>query len=170
MNNAVTTPVIAMIAALSRNRVIGRDGDLPWHLPADLKHFKATTLGKPVIMGRKTFDSIGKALPGRRNIVISQSRTAWPDGVIGVPSLDQAVAEAGAADPAEIMIIGGGSVYRAALERASRLYLTEVDVEIDGDTLFPEVPDGAWREISRRRVPANGAPYALTFRILERRP
>lgn len=137
---------LAMIAAMSRNRVIGRDNALPWHISADLKHFKRTTLGKPVVMGRKTFESIGRPLPGRTNIVVTRQKDYRPDGVRVATSTASALAladEVAAADGAdEVMVIGGEQLYRSLLPHAERLYLTEVDAEVEGDAFFPELDSG----------------------------
>jgi len=139
---------ISMIAAMANNSVIGADNDMPWHLPADLKHFKSVTLGKPVIMGRKTYQSIGRALPGRTNIVISKDADAAFEGAIAVQTIENALISAGDVD--EVMIIGGGSIYQACLPIATRLYLTFIDLQVDGDTYFPDYINSAdWREIER---------------------
>ncbi len=138
---------LSLIVAMTPERVIGRDNGLPWHLSADLKHFKATTMGKPVVMGRKTFESIGRALPGRHNIVITSNPDFLAEGITSVPSLDAATQAAG--DVAEIMIIGGAQLYAAALPMADRLYLTCVQANIDGDTFFPEVDWSHWRQVQR---------------------
>lgn len=131
---------ISLIAAMSSNMVIGKDNKIPWHLPEDMKFFRAVTMGKPVIMGRKTFESIGKALPGRRNIVLSRSMTSLPNhpDVEVYQFLDEALASC-VGEP-EAMVIGGAEVYRQAVEVADRLYLTFIDMEVDGDTFFPEPP------------------------------
>jgi dihydrofolate reductase len=134
---------IAMIAAMANNRVIGKDNKMPWHLPEDLRHFKATTLSKPVVMGRKTFESIGRPLPGRHNIVISRNSQLSIDGVTCVQSFDDAVAAAGDCD--EIVVIGGGQLYQQLLPKADILYLTLIDLDVDGDTLFPDWDDGSWQ-------------------------
>ncbi|OAN18999.1 diacylglycerol kinase [Photobacterium jeanii] len=127
---------ISMIAAMANDRVIGKDNAMPWHLPADFAWFKRSTLGKPIVMGRKTFESIGRPLPGRHNIVISRNPEFQADGVTVVADIDAAIAAAG--DVAEVMIIGGGSIYQACLPKADQLYLTFIDAEVDGDTRFPE--------------------------------
>lgn len=149
----MSQPRIAMIAALANNRVIGRDNTLPWHISADLKHFKRTTLGKPIIMGRKTFESIGRPLPGRPNIVVSRRANFQPEGVSVVDNAEQAVAlgravaiEEGAE---EVMVIGGEQLYRSLLPLAQRLYLTEVHCDIEGDAWFPPL-DAGWREVERQ--------------------
>lgn len=144
-------PRLTIIAALARNGVIGRANRMPWHIPEDLKRFKALTLGHPVIMGRKTFESIlatlGKALPGRENIVVTRSRDFAPTGCRVVQSFDEALAATGAA--AEVFVIGGAEIYALALPVANRLQLTEVDSAIVGDTYFPDFRRGVWREVSR---------------------
>ncbi len=128
---------ISMIAAMAKNRVIGMNNKMPWHLPADLKHFKAVTLGKPVVMGRKTYESIGKALPGRTNIVITSNKSySLPDAKVA-DSCDKAIKLA-AEQSKEVMIIGGGKIYETMLPKADRLYLTFIDLAVDGDTYFPD--------------------------------
>jgi dihydrofolate reductase len=157
---------ITLVAAMARGRVIGRDGDMPWHLPADLTHFKAVTLGHPVIMGRRTWDSIGRALPGRRNLVISRSAPSLPDGVECHGSLEAALAAC--SGESAVMIIGGGEIYRQALPQANRLVLTLIDAEIDGDTHFPAVDWARWRVSRHRRRPADEAnAHAMQFVELE---
>ncbi len=132
---------------MARNGVIGRNGDLPWRLPADLKHFKAMTMGKPIVMGRKTWESIGKPLPGRENIVVTRDRGYVAPGGRVSHTLDEALAAAGAVP--EIMVIGGAQLYALAMPRATRLYLTRVDADISGDTLFPPLEPGRWRLVRR---------------------
>lgn len=144
----VAIPRIALIAALDRNHAIGRDGDMPWHLPADLKRFKALTLGKPILMGRKTALSIGRALPGRRNLVLTRQSDAPYDDQEVVASLDAAIIACADAD--ELMVIGGGEIYALTLPRATRLYLTWIDTEAaDPDTFFPTFDLSEWIETSR---------------------
>lgn len=133
--------IISLIAALAVDRVIGMENAMPWHLPADLAWFKRQTLNKPVIMGRKTFESIGKPLPGRVNIVVSH-HPGEHAGVIWVSSPQQALKAAGEAD--EVMVIGGGTLYDAFLAQADRLYLTHIDAEVDGDTWFPDYEPDEW--------------------------
>ena len=138
---------ISLIAALDRNRAIGRDGAMPWHLPDDLKRFKQLTLGKPVLMGRKTAQAIGRALPGRRNLVLTRGSLAPFAGQETVASLDAAIAAAG---DAELMVIGGGEVYALALPRAMRMHLTHVDcIAENADAFFPAFDARAWREVAR---------------------
>ena len=151
-------PQIALIAAVAANGVIGRDGEMPWHIPEDLRRFKQTTMGNPVIMGRRTYDSIAAQLdgplPGRHNIVLSRSDPDLHEGVVVTDSIDAAMSEAEAvcalADDAEqIFVIGGATVYEGFLDRADELVLTELDDDYAGDTEFPDWNDDAWREVSR---------------------
>jgi dihydrofolate reductase len=144
--------VISLIVAASTNNVIGAKGDLPWRLSADLKRFKALTMGKPIVMGRKTYESIGRPLPGRQNIVITRQDNYAPEGCTVVQSVDAAIA---AANAPEIMIIGGGHIYEAFMPMAERIYLTRVDADIDGDTYFPEISGDRWREVARQEQAAD---------------
>lgn len=164
---------VALIVAAASNGVIGRNNQLPWYLPNDLKYFKQATLGKPVVMGRKTFESIGKPLPGRTNIVITRQSDWNFEGVKVVNTLEQAlelaesIAEIDAAE--ELMVIGGAEIYRAAFERADRLYLTRVHAEVEGDAFFPEVRDTDWRQLACEDFAAEGPnPYDYSFVVLER--
>ncbi len=163
---------VALVAAVAKNRVIGAGGALPWHISADLKRFKQITMGKPVVMGRKTFESIGRPLGGRANIVISANPDYHLTGVTVVSSfadalkLAQTIAEAN--EDGEVMVIGGAQVYHDALVRADRLYLTEVDAEYDGDVFFPELPEGQWREVAREDHPATDDEPGYSFVVLER--
>ena len=158
---------ISVIAAMSENRVIGRDGALPWHLPADLARFKSITTGHAVIMGRKTFESVGKPLPNRRTIVITRNNDYQCAGVFIAHSLDEALDHAARED--EIFILGGEAVYRIALPRADRLYLTIVHATIEGDTYFPRFDFDDWKlvEDERHEVDDRHA-YAFSFRRYER--
>lgn len=157
---------VVLVAAMARNRVIGDAGGMPWHLPADLKHFKTVTMGHPVIMGRRTFESIGRPLPGRCNIVISRSRPELPDGVLRAGSLNAAIELAGAD---QVMVIGGGQIYRQALGRADRLELTLIDALVEGDTTFPQWPRADWRLVKMQARPADEAnPHHLVFVTFER--
>ena len=131
--------IISMIAAMADNRIIGKDNQMPWHLPADFAWFKRCTMGKPVVMGRKTYESIGRPLPGRLNIVISRDETLKVEGVTTVTSIEQALDVAG--DVEEVMIIGGGAIYAACLPMANKLYVTHIEAAIDGDTQFPDWGD-----------------------------
>lgn len=161
---------IAMIAAMAENRVIGADNDMPWHLPADLKHFKQTTLGKPVIMGRKTYESIGKALPGRLNIVISTRADYELDDAVVVSTPEAALQRAKQETVEEIMVIGGGTIYALFLPLATRLYLTEIDLCVEGDTQFPDYQaDAKWSVVdSQQHEPDEKNRHAYRFITLER--
>ena len=152
---------------MSENGVIGRDGTLPWKLPADLAHFKAVTLGHPIIMGRKTYESIGRPLPGRRNIVLSSRDDFSPPGAEVVRSLDQALALC--QGETEVFVIGGGSLFKAALPRANRLYLTLVQAEVAGDVMFPPMNASHWRLVSETFRPSDrDHAYPLSFKLYER--
>lgn len=154
---------LSIIVAMAKGRVIGRHGTLPWHYSEDLKHFKRTTLGHPIIMGRKTFESIGRALPKRRNIVVSRTMREAPEGIELCESLGAAIELAGTSDD-QAFVIGGARIYEEALQRATRLYVTEIDVEVEGDVFFPELPEGRFREVERRAGDTEG----LTFVTFER--
>ena len=161
---------IAIIAAVARNGVIGDAGGLPWRLSTDMKRFRELTLGKPVIMGRKTFDTIGGPLKGRTNIVVSRNSALAPAGVTVVPTLEKALATArGVAADAEIMVIGGGELYAASLGLADRLYITHVEATPPGDTHFPAIDPGTWQVVSSETVPAGERDSVrTTFVIYER--
>lgn len=153
-------PTLTLIVARARNGVIGANNAIPWHLPEDLKHFKATTLGHPIIMGRKTFESIGRALPGRRNIVVSRNPNAAFPGAQAARSLDDAIAQC--ADSADAFVIGGAQLYREALPRADRLIVTEVDLEPQGDVHFPPIDPGQWRLTGRsEQVASSGVRFSI---------
>ncbi|MCW8934634.1 MAG: type 3 dihydrofolate reductase [Gammaproteobacteria bacterium] len=137
--------IISLIAALDKNRLIGTDNGMPWHLPADFKHFKEITMGKPVIMGRKTFESIGRPLPGRQNIVISRKGFV-ADGVTSADSIDSALQLV--SNEKEVMIIGGAKIYQQMIDKADRLYLTHVDAECNGDAWFPDFQKDDWNIIN----------------------
>lgn len=157
---------ISMIAAMANNRVIGKDNQMPWHLPADFAWFKRCTMGKPVVMGRKTYQSIGRPLPGRHNIVISRDPSVSFPGTTVVSSIDEAFKLV--AGEAEVMIIGGGSIYTSCLEKADRLYLTHIDLEVEGDTQFPDWGDG-WQESFSENYSADEKNrFDMRFTILDR--
>jgi dihydrofolate reductase len=163
---------VSLIVAMAEGGVIGRAGRLPWHLPADMARFKRLTMDHHLIMGRRTWESIGRALPGRRMLVVSRRATelALPEGVRGVGSLEEALAIAEQAGDDEAFVAGGGAIYRDALPRADRLYLTWVRAEVTGDTFFPAVDPGEWREVAREEVAADDRnPHATTFTVFERR-
>jgi dihydrofolate reductase len=162
---------VALVAALARNRVIGRRNELPWRLPEDLRRFKTLTMGHPVVMGRKTHESIlgaiGRPLPGRLSIVVTRSPDYAAPGCVVATSLEAALAAAGAAE--DIFVIGGAEIYRAALARADRLHLTEIDADYEGDAWFPALPPGRWREVSREsRVHGAEFPHDHAFVVYER--
>jgi len=136
--------ILSIIAAMDRNQLIGNNNQLPWHLPADFAHFKAKTMGKPILMGRKTFESIGRPLPGRTNIVLSRNPDLQFDGAVCVHSLQGAITAA--ADAAEMMIIGGSTIYEMLLPQVDRMYLTYVDGEFEGDAWFPAFDLSQWQE------------------------
>lgn len=138
--------ILSLIAAMSNNRVIGKNNTLPWHLPADLKHFKNMTLGKPIIMGRRTFESIGKPLPGRQNIIMTRDKNYHATGCTIIHSFEQIKSST---DAPEIMVIGGAELYTQLLSQAQRLYLTFIHADFEGDRYFPEWQTNQWQEISR---------------------
>ncbi|WP_286263250.1 type 3 dihydrofolate reductase [Thalassotalea atypica] len=160
--------VLSMIVAHANNRIIGKDNDMPWHLPADLVYFKKTTLGKPVIMGRKTYESIGRPLPGRQNIVISRDVEYRADGIEVVNSVEEALKVAGGAE--EVMVIGGGAIYEHCLPTANRLYITHICADIEGDTQFPVYDtQHDWRLLSSEKRSADEKnSYDLNFCVYER--
>lgn len=158
---------LTLIAARARNGVIGRNNQMPWKIPGEQAYFKRMTMGHPIVMGRKTWESIGRPLPGRRNIVITRDRAYSAIGADVVGSLDEALSLAGAAD--EIFVIGGGQLYAEAMSRASRLLLTEIDADFDGDTFMPAPDRTQWRETSRENHPPTGdRAFGYSFVVYER--
>jgi dihydrofolate reductase len=158
---------VSIIVAMAANRVIGHENRLPWHLPADLQHFKQITMGKPIVMGRKTFESIGRPLPGRTNIVITRNENYSAGGCVVVHSLNEAMRAAG--DSEEVMVIGGAEFYRQVLPYAGTLYLTCVEGEFEGDAYFPELADDEWREVASEAHAADEKnPHAYRFITLQR--
>jgi dihydrofolate reductase len=162
---------LSLIVAVSRNGVIGLNNQLPWHLPEDLKYFKSVTMGKPIVMGRKTYDSIGRPLPGRTNIVITRDPAWHAPGVEVAQSLEAALAlgkkACEAAGAEEIMVIGGEQIYRMCIENADRLYLTQVDAEVEGDAFFPGIDLNAWHQVDMK-LPATTDTHPYRFLILDR--
>ncbi|EPN8226014.1 type 3 dihydrofolate reductase [Vibrio alginolyticus] len=158
--------IISMIAAMADNRIIGKDNQMPWHLPADFAWFKRCTMGKPVVMGRKTYESIGRPLPGRLNIVISRDETLKIEGVTTVTSIEQALDVAG--DVEEVMIIGGGAIYASCLPMANKLYVTHIEVAIDGDTQFPDWGDEFKETYSEMYQADEKNAYNMRFTVLEK--
>ncbi|MDQ2913430.1 MAG: dihydrofolate reductase [Chloroflexota bacterium] len=158
---------IAFVVARDRRGVIGKDGRLPWRLPDDMKHVRELTVGKPLIMGRRTFDSIGKPLPDRTSIVLTRDPAFRCDGCLVARTPDEALALAG--DAAEVIVFGGAGVFKDFLPRADRIYMTEVDTDATGDTYFPRLDSKEWREVSRTPHPADSRhPFAFSFVTLER--
>ncbi len=166
---------VSIVAARSENNIIGRGQDIPWHLPADLTHFKNLTSGHTIVMGRKTFDSIGRALPSRRTIVITHNTVIDDPDVTVASSLEEALRVAvddpyESDVPVEIFIVGGGEIYGHAIPRAEKMFLTRVHAEIEGDVRFPEFRDEEWECISAERHPADAKnPFDYTFEVWERR-
>jgi dihydrofolate reductase len=161
LNN--TAPKLMMIVAMAKNRMIGKDNQMPWHLPDDLKYFKAQTLNKPVIMGRKTFESIGsRPLPNRRNLVISRNPDFSATGIEVYDSVEKALASA--SESPEVVIMGGAQIYMQWIDKVDRLLITEVDAAPEGDAFFPEIDHQAWLALSRQHHPADERhAYAFDF-------
>ena len=163
----MTGPLIVLVAAMDRNHAIGKGNDLPWRLPDDLKRFKALTLGKPVLMGRKTAQSLGRALPGRTNLVLTRSGQAPFDGMRAVRSIEDAMQVARDESAAELCVIGGGEIYALTLPFADRLDLTHVDTVVeDADAFFPEFDASGWKAVSRR-VHATDERHAFAFEFVD---
>jgi dihydrofolate reductase len=160
--------IVSLIVAVGRQDEIGKAGKMPWHLPADLKHFKRNTLGKPVLMGRKTLEAIGRPLPERRNLVLTRDAAFHAQGCETVTSLEAAM-QATATAP-ELMVIGGGEVYRLAWARADRVYLTRIQAGVEGaDTFFPRLEPGQWREVSREEHGSDEKnPFDYAFSVFDR--
>ena len=160
---------ISLVVAAASNNAIGKDGKMPWHLPADMKHFKNITWGMPVVMGRKTFESLGKPLTGRKNIVITR-QTGWKaNGAIGVQSIEDAFFVAQQADVNEIMVIGGDEIYKTLFDKAKRIYLTRVEAEPEADTFFPVLLREQWRLISQQNFEADEKNlFNYSFQIWDR--
>ena len=162
---------ISLIVAVSRNGAIGLNNQLPWYLPEDLKYFKSVTMGKPLIMGRKTFDSIGRPLPGRANIVLTRDPQWTSDGVEVVQSVEQALVAGEiaceVADVDEIMVIGGEQIYRMTIDLADRIYLTQVDVDVEGDAFFPNIDLNNWSQTSVK-LPESIDKHPYQFLVLDR--
>ena len=163
----MTSPIITLIAARARNGVIGRNNQIPWKIPGEQAYFKRMTMGSPIVMGRKTWESIGRALPGRRNIVVTRDRTYLATGADVVGSMDAALLLAG--DVEQVFIIGGGQLYAAAMPRASRVLLTEIDADFDGDTFMPALDRKQWHETGREdHPPTSDRPFGFSFVVYER--
>lgn len=164
---------LSLVVAVSKNGVIGRAGGLPWRLSTDLKRFKSITMGKPIVMGRKTWESVGKALPGRLNIVVTRDPDYRAEGAKVAASLNEALSlakEGAAPDCTEICIIGGGGIFREAMPRADRLYVTHVQADIEGDTFFPEVDEEIWRPVTSEEFPVGEKDiYPTRYVVYQRR-
>lgn len=161
---------ISIVAAVSRNGVIGADGGVPWHIPSDMRSFVTITMGKPLVMGRKTWESLKGALPGRTNIVVTRREDYGADGAVVVHSPEEAVeaARRAAGEPGEVMVAGGSSIYEAFLPAADRMYLSRVDADVEGDTRFPEVDWEEWRTVHEVRVDREEDEHPYTFMVLRR--
>ncbi|WP_276496562.1 dihydrofolate reductase [Pontibacter litorisediminis] len=162
--------MIAIVVAAAENNVIGKDNDLIWYLPADLKHFKRLTMSHPMIMGRKTFEAIGKPLPGRTSIIITSQRDYKAEGCVVVHSLEEAIAKGSELDPEQVSIIGGANVYQQALPLTDKVYLTRVHHSFEGDVYFPELPEKEWQVVEQEHhEPDEKNKYSYTFLTLERK-
>lgn len=174
MNEFVSEMKVSMIVAVAENGVIGNNNQLPWYLPEDLKYFKRVTMGKPIVMGRKTFESIGKPLPGRTNIIVTRNKNYSAEGIKVVTSIKEAIALANdiaVLDGAnELMVIGGAQLYADILDEVDRLYFTEVHAEVEGDAFFPNLDQSKWEEVAREKYLAEGPnSYDYSFVVLDRR-
>jgi len=162
--------IVSAIVATAKNNIIGKDNDIPWYLPADLKYFKKTTLHHHIIMGRNSFESIGRPLPKRTNIVVTRNPFYVATGCIVVHSIEEGLEIAQNNEETEAFIIGGAQIYKQSMDLWDRLYLTEVDLEVEGDTAFPELDPSAWKEVSREAHAADEKnEHDYVFRVLERR-
>jgi dihydrofolate reductase len=162
--------IISLLVAAAENNVIGRNNDLPWHLPNDLKYFKNTTWGMPLIMGRKTFESFRKALKGRTNIVITRQQDWKAEEVIVAKDLPEAMSIAEETDAREVFVIGGGEVFRQVFKEAHKIYITRVHADVTGDVYFPEIKESEWRMISNRPMPKDSRhAFDYSFQIWERK-
>lgn len=160
--------MISFIVAMDKNRVIGKDNQLPWHLPADLKYFKKITMGHPIVMGRKTHESIGKPLPGRENIIVTRNNTYTADGCIVIHSMDELLQLKERAG--EVFVIGGAELFHTLFPYADRLYITQIEHEFEGDTYFPQYKEEDWRLVSSvKGIKDESNPYDYFFNLYERR-
>ncbi|MGQ0738480.1 MAG: type 3 dihydrofolate reductase [Bacteroidota bacterium] len=160
---------ISLIVAAATNNAIGKDGKMPWRLPNDMKHFKNITWGMPVVMGRKTFESLGKVLPGRKNIIISRQPGWKADGTVVVKSIEDALFVARETDAKEVMVVGGGEIYKALFDKASRIYLTRVEAEPEADTFFPSLDPKQWWLVNQKNHEADEKnAYNYSFQTWER--
>lgn len=163
--------MLSHIVAASENNIIGSKNELPWHLANDFKYFKNKTWGMPVIMGRKSFESLKKALPGRINIVVTNKTNWQPDGIYVANSIDHAIEKAKESDAKEIFIIGGGEIFKQTIDIISRIYLTRVHATVEGDTFYPEIKKEKWNLVDEQSFPADDKNnYAYTFQVWEKNP
>ena len=163
--------MLSHIVATSENNVIGSHNELPWNLPNDFKYFKNKTWGMPVIMGRNTFESLKKSLPGRINIVVTKKRDWHPEEVFVSNNIESAIEKAKESDAKEIFIIGGGEIFKQTMDKVSRIYITRVHIKADGDTFYPQINTAEWAKISSRSFPADEKNnYAYTFEVWEKDP
>ena len=161
--------IISFVVAAATNNGIGKDGKMPWHLPNDMKHFKNVTWGMPVVMGRKTFESLGKVLPGRKNIVITRQPGWDVKGTVAVKSIEDALFVAKQTDAKEVMVIGGGEIYKALFEKAKRIYLTRVEAEPEADTFFLPLDPKQWWLVNQKNHEADEKnPFNYSFQTWER--
>ncbi|HUR65207.1 MAG TPA: dihydrofolate reductase [Chitinophagaceae bacterium] len=161
--------IISFVVAAANNNGIGKDGKMPWHLPNDMRHFKNVTWGMPVVMGRKTFESLGKVLPGRKNIVITRQPGWKVDGTVGVKTIEDALFVAKEADANEVMVIGGGEIYKALFDKAKRIYMTRVEANPEADTFFPAITSKDWHLMSQQDHEADEKnAYNYSFQVWER--
>jgi dihydrofolate reductase len=161
--------IISLVAAAASNNAIGKDGKMPWHLPSDMKHFKNVTWGMPVLMGRKTFESLGKVLVGRKNIVISRQPGWKQEGTVVVKTIEDGLFVAKETDAKEVMVIGGGEIYKTLFEKANRIYLTRVEAEPEADTFFPHIDPAHWYLVSQKNHEADEKnAYNHSFQVWER--
>ena len=160
---------ISLVVAAAENNAIGKEGQMPWHLPNDMKHFKNITWGMPVIMGRKTYETIGKPLKGRKNIVITRQKGMNREGIIVVNSFEDALFVAKATDAKEAMVIGGGEIYRTAFDKTKRIYMTRIKAVVEGDTFFPVIDPKTWHLVSKVDHPADDKnPFEYSFQVWEK--
>ncbi len=161
--------IITLVVAAARNNAIGKDNKLLWHLPNDMRYFKNVTWGFPVVMGRKTFEALGKPLTGRKNIVLTRQPDWKADGVVAVKSFDDALLLANEMDVKELMVIGGGEIYSALIDKARRIHLTRVNADLEGDTFFPEIDPKKWKLVSQKNYEADAKhAYNYSFQVWER--
>ena len=161
--------IITLVVAAARNNAIGKDNKLLWHLPNDMRYFKNVTWGFPVVMGRNTFEALGKPLTGRKNIVLTRQPDWKADGVVAVKSFDDALLLANEMDVKELMVIGGGEIYSALIDKARRIHLTRINADLEGDTFFPEIDPKKWKLVSQKNYEADAKhAYNYSFQVWER--